>query len=96
MTLKTQWLGSFAWKAIVCTTKVRDETFRNGKRYEDKAVSPRPSPEVCRDLFLKKAYHGGTNFFGQTYGGYFTRGLMIRSCKGGGVSQMHFPVIWTL
>ena len=37
MTLKTQWLGSFAWKAIVCTTKVSDETFRNGKRYEDKA-----------------------------------------------------------
>ena len=37
MTLKTQWLGSFAGKAIVCTTKVRDKTFRNAKRYEDKA-----------------------------------------------------------
>ena len=37
MTLKTQWLGPFAWKAIVCTMKVRDETFRNGKKYEDKA-----------------------------------------------------------
>ena len=37
MPLKTQWLGSFAWKVIVCTTKVRNETFRNGKRYEDKA-----------------------------------------------------------
>ena len=37
MTLKTQWLGSFAWKPIVCTTKVSDETFKNGKRYEDKA-----------------------------------------------------------
>ena len=37
MTLKTEWLGSFAWKAIVCTTKVIDETFRNGKRYDDKA-----------------------------------------------------------
>ena len=37
MALKTQWLGSFAWKFIVCTTKVRGETFRNGKRYEDKA-----------------------------------------------------------
>ena len=37
MTLKTYWLGSFAWKEIVCTTKVRDESFRNRKRYEDKA-----------------------------------------------------------
>ena len=37
MTLETQWLGRFASKAIVCTTKVRDETFRHGKRYEDKA-----------------------------------------------------------
>ena len=37
MTLKTQWLGSFAWKAISHSTKVRDETFRNGKIYEDKA-----------------------------------------------------------
>ena len=24
-------------KAMVCTTKVKDETFRNCKRYEDKA-----------------------------------------------------------
>ena len=37
MTLKTHWLGSFARKNIVCTTKVRYETFINGKRYEDKA-----------------------------------------------------------
>ena len=37
MTLKTLWLGNFAWKALVCTTKVRDETFRNGKRCEDQA-----------------------------------------------------------
>ena len=36
MTLKTQWLGSFAWKVKVCITKVRDETFRNGEIYEDK------------------------------------------------------------
>ena len=31
-----QWLGSFALKIIFRTTRVRDETFRNGKRYEDK------------------------------------------------------------
>ena len=37
MTLKTHWLGSFAWKAIVCTIKVRDGTFRNVEIYEDKA-----------------------------------------------------------
>ena len=30
-------LKPFAWKAIVCTTNGRDENFRNGKRYEDKA-----------------------------------------------------------
>ena len=30
MTLKTQWLGSFDWKSIAFTTKVMDESFRNG------------------------------------------------------------------
>ena len=32
-----QWLGSLTWKVIVCTTKVRDETLWNWKKYEDKA-----------------------------------------------------------
>ena len=34
---KTQRLGSFAWEAIVCITNVRAETFRDDKKYEDKA-----------------------------------------------------------
>ena len=34
---KTHWLGSFARKVIVCAAKVRDENFRNEKRYEYKA-----------------------------------------------------------
>ena len=42
MTLKTQRLGSFAENTLVCTTKVRDEPSRNGKRYEDKAYCPPP------------------------------------------------------
>ena len=37
MTLKTKWLGSFSGKSIAYITTVMDETFRNGKRYEDKA-----------------------------------------------------------
>ena len=55
-------------------------------------------------LSLKKKY-GGTfflnklcmeeqTFLGKFMRGYFTSGLMIRSCKRRGkVSQMHFPVI---
>ena len=38
MTLKTQWLGSFALKGhSFCTTEVRDEIFRSGKRYENES-----------------------------------------------------------
>ena len=37
MAFKTQWLGSLLWKAIVCSTEVRDEAFKIGKKYEDKA-----------------------------------------------------------
>ena len=32
-------------------------------------------------LFGKKALHGRRSFFGQIYGGMFTWGLMVRSCK---------------
>ena len=49
MTLKTQRLGSFAENTLVCTTKVRDEPSRNGKRYEDKAYCP--PPKVWEDVF---------------------------------------------
>ena len=75
------WLGSFDWKVIVFTTKVRNETFRNGKRYEDKAyclLSPLQS--MGKLFFVKKALHEGTNFLGQIYGWCFTWRLMIRLC----------------
>ena len=95
MTFKKHWLGSFAWRAIVCTTKVRMKLLELGKDMKIKhSVS---SPKSIGRLFLKKSLHGGANSFGQIYGGCFTWRLMIRSCKGGGkVSQVHFPVIWTL
>ena len=57
MTLKTPWLGSFAWKAIVCTIKVRDETLEMGKDMQIKHSISSPS-KVWGDLFLKKALHG--------------------------------------
>ena len=67
MTLKTEWLGSFAWKATVWTTKVMDETFRNGKDMKIKySASSSPIPPVPF-FFLKKALYGETNFFGQIY-----------------------------
>ena len=62
MTLKTHWRGSFAWKAIVFSTKVRDETFRNGKIYEDKACFP---PQSKEDFFLKKVCMGEQTFLGK-------------------------------
>ena len=42
---------------MVCTTKVKDETFRNWKRYEDKAKYLLPLKSMG-DLFLKKDLHG--------------------------------------
>ena len=42
----------------------------------------------------QEALHGGTNFFGQIYGGMFYMETNDQMVQGGGnVSQMHFPVI---
>ena len=69
MTLNTQ--------AIVCTTEVRDEVFRNDKRYEDKAVSPLPR-KVWQDFFLlKKLFMGNKLFWANLWWDYFTWGLMV-------------------
>ena len=49
--------------------------------------------------FSKKAFHGGTNFFGQIYGRVVHIGrLIIKSHQEGtkGILQMHFPVIWKM
>ena len=83
---KIHCLGSFAWKARVCTTKVRDETFKNGKRYEDKhSASPHPpipSPKLWGDFFLKKLFKGGQTLWENLWGVVLHWGLMIRSFQG--------------
>ena len=82
MTLK-QWLGSFASKVIVCTTKVRDELLEMAKDLKIKHSVSSPPYKVLGNFFHKKALHGGTNVLEKFCGGCFTWGLMIRSCKGG-------------
>ena len=76
LTLK-QWLGSFAWKVIVCTTKIRDETFRNGKRYEGVSSLPLPThthTHSMGELFSRKSFAWvkksfGANLWGGVYVG---------------------------
>ena len=87
MTLITHWLGIFAWKTIVCTTKVRDETFRNGKRHEDKAqcfilIHRDPLPPKYGGTFFLKDFAYGNKRFRAYLWGMLNLGLMIRSCKG--------------
>ena len=97
MTLITHWLGIFAWKTIVCTTKVRDETFRNGKRHEDKAQC---FILIHRDPLPPK--YGGTFFLKeQTFSGIFMGNVELGTndqiMQGRWkVSHMYFPVFWTL
>ena len=62
MTLK-QWLGSFAWKVIVCSKTVRDELLEKEKDMKIKRVST-PTKTVWGDFFCKKTLHGGINVFG--------------------------------
>ena len=59
-----------------------DETFRNGKRYQDKAHCLLSSNKVWRNFFRKKALHGGTNFFGQIYRGMFYMGTNDQIVQG--------------
>ena len=82
MALKAQSLGSFAWKAIFCTRKPRNETFINGKIYDG-------------FFFLKKLCMREQTFLGRIcWRDVLQGGIMIRSCKGGEkVPQIHFPVI---
>ena len=54
----TQWLGILLWKTIFYITEVRDETFRNGKRYKDKAVSHPPKSMGGLFAFLSKKLWG--------------------------------------
>ena len=67
----------------------RHETFRNGKRHEDKAYHLLPLIRMGGETFFKKIV-GWKKFMGVC----FIWALMIRSCnRGGKVSQMHFPII---
>ena len=59
-----------------------DETFRNGKRYEDKAHCLLSSYKVWRNFFRKKALHGGTNLFGQIYRWMFYMGTNDQIVQG--------------
>ena len=55
-------LGSFAWKVIVCTKKVRDELLEMEK---DKSVSPppfHPLQSMGELFFVKKNGMGKQNF----------------------------------
>ena len=46
------------------------------------------------NVFLKKAFHGRANLFGQIYGRLFYMGSNDQLMQGGGkVLQIHFPVI---
>ena len=78
-----QWLGSFALKIIFCTARVRDETFRNGKRYEDKVYSLLSPTKYGIIFFIKNLCTREQTFWGKFMGGCFTQWLIIRSCKEG-------------
>ena len=95
MTLKTHWLGSFAWNVIVSTTKVKMKLLEMGKdmKINHSVSSPLPPrPKYGETFFFKKpkkALHWGANCFGKFMGKFLwanTWGLMIRSCKVGGGS----------
>ena len=74
MTLKTQWLGPFAWKAIVLPWKLEMKLLEMGKNMKIKH-SIFSLSKVWRDIFLEKALHEGTNFFGHIYGGVVLHGV---------------------
>ena len=91
---------------MVCTTKVWDETFKNGKWYEDQAKFLLSPLQCMGEPFLqKKICMGEQTVLGKFMMECFTRGLMIRSCKGGSKwlrglkSRVNFPltdVTWVI
>ena len=74
---------SFAWKVIVCSTKVRDELLEMGKNLEMKHSVSYPPTKYGETFFIKKLYMEKQTFLGKFFGVCFTWGLMIRLCKGG-------------
>ena len=74
-------LGSFAWKVVVCTTKVRDELLEMGKDLKVKHSVPLPPTKYGGTFFIKKLCMGEQTFLGKGLGGCFTWEPMIRSFK---------------
>ena len=69
---------------MVCTTEVRDEGFRNGKIYKDKAQCLLPPPKSMVGLFsLKKFFMGEQTFLGKFMGGLFYIGSNDQIIQGG-------------
>ena len=66
MTLK-QWLGSFACKVIVCTTKVRDELLEMGKILKIKNIVSSHPYKVWGNFFQKKSFAWGNKLFGANF-----------------------------
>ena len=78
-----QWLGSFAWKVIVCTTKDRGKLLEMGKKLKIKhSVSCSPY-KVQENFCHKKAFHRKTNFLGQIFWGMFYMGANDQIMQGG-------------
>ena len=68
MTLKTQWLGSFALKGQSVPQKLGMKLLEMVKDMKIKYSVSSP-PKSMGGLFpLKKAFHRGTSIFGRIYG----------------------------
>ena len=63
-------LGSFAWKVIVCSTKVRDKLLDMEKVWRKSIVSPLLY-KAWANFFHKKALRRERNFLGQFFFGMF-------------------------
>ena len=63
--------------------KSQGSTFRNAKRFEDKAQCLLSPDKVWGNFFIKKLCMEEQTFLGKFLGVCFTWGLMIRSCEGG-------------
>ena len=81
MTLKTVARQFCLVLVIAFITKVRNQTFRNGKRYEGKTQCLLFPCKEWGNFFVKKLCMGEQTFWGQIFGGCFTWQLMIGSCK---------------
>ena len=89
----------FAWKVIVCTTKVRNKTFRNAKKKIRRQIIVSPLPlTMYGELFLWKSFAWRANFLGEIYGRMFYMGANDQITEGErfqGSSQSSFLLIYS-